>query len=194
MPLQQNSSAIKPLTLTAASTETKNSPGTDFADDTQYDLLSADDIVDTVRESLLVLTADLRVRKANRAFCRTFQVSPADTVGQLIYDLGNKQWGIPWLRRLLQEVCTEKTSFDDFEVEHCFPAIGRKFMVLNARRVRQPLGNTELILLAIEDVTEQRLAEGAKHTLETRYTSLVQNIRDHAIFMMDVSPARRRRE
>jgi PAS domain S-box-containing protein len=187
MPLQQNSSAIKPLTLTAASTGTKNSPGTDFADETQYDLLSADDIVDTVRESLLVLTADLRVRKANRAFCRTFQVSPADTVGQLIYDLGNKQWDIPWLRRLLQEVCTAKTSFDDFEVEHCFPAIGRKFMVLNARRVRQPLGKTELILLAIEDVTEQRLAEGAKHTLETRYTSLVQNIRDHAIFMMDVS-------
>jgi len=187
MPEQKDSSATEPAMFVAAATKSSPVPSGNSADDSQYDLLSADDIVDTVREPLLVLTADLTVRKANRAFCRTFQVSSDDTVGQLIYDLGNKQWDIPWLRRLLQEVCTEKTSFDDFEVEHCFPSIGRKFMVLNARRVRQPLGNAELILLAIEDVTEHRLAEGAKHAIETRYTSLVQNIRDHSIFMMDVS-------
>jgi PAS domain S-box-containing protein len=191
MPKQKDSSAIEPPALAAASKDPKTPSSGDnvdaAVDASQYDLLSADDIVDTVREPLLVLSADLTVRKANRAFCRAFRVSPDDTVGRLIYDLGNKQWDIPWLRRLLEEVCTEKTSFDDFEVEHCFPSIGRKFMVLNARRVRQPLGNTELILLAIEDVTESRLAERAKHALETRYTSLVQNIRDHSIFMMDVS-------
>lgn len=187
MPEPKDSSVIEPTTLATASNETKNSSSGNSADGSQYDLLSADDIVDTVREPILVLSADLTVRKANRAFCRTFRVSPDDTVGQLIYDLGNKQWDIPWLRQLLHEVCTEKRSFDDFEVEHCFPSIGRKFMVLNARRVRQPIGNSELILLAIEDVTEHRVAEAAKHAIETRYTSLVQNIRDHAIFMMDVS-------
>jgi PAS domain S-box-containing protein len=152
----------------------------------QYSLVNADSIVDTMREPLLVLSADLRVRKANRSFYRTFKVTPEQTVGQLIYDLGNQQWDIPWLRKLLEEVLPQDTAFDDFEVEHDFPAIGRKYMLLNARRICGKNNQTEFILLAIEDTTERRLAEEARREIESRYTSLVQNIKDHSIFMMDL--------
>lgn len=147
---------------------------------------SADSIMDTVREPLLVLSADLRVQKANRSFYRTFRVTPEETVGQLIYDLGNQQWDIPWLRKLLEEVLPKDSAFVDFEVDHVFPAIGRKFMLLNARRICGTDSQTEFILLAIEDTTERRLAEEAKREIESRYTSLVQNIKDHSIFMMDL--------
>jgi PAS domain S-box-containing protein len=151
--------------------------------------LSADSIVDTVREPLLVLSADLRVKKANRSFFLTFQVAPEETVGQLIYDLGNKQWDIPLLRELLEEVLPDNMAFDDFEVDHVFPGIGRKQMLLNARRIRGADNTSESILLAIEDVTARREAEEARRAIEDRYSSLVQNIRDHSIFMMDIDGA-----
>ncbi len=147
---------------------------------------SADSIVDTVREPLLVLSADLRVRKANRAFFRTFQVSPEETVGNLVYDLGNQQWDLPPLRKLLEEILLANTVFDDFEVDHVFPGIGRKSMLLNARRISHPDNSTESILLAIEDISARRAAEEERQSMENRYTSLVQNIRDHSIFMMDL--------
>jgi len=148
-------------------------------------LFSPDGILDTVREPLLVLGADLRVRKANRSFFRTFRVSPEETVGQLIYHLGNQQWDIPALRKLLEEILPDNTTFDDFEVDHVFPSIGHKYMLLNARRVSGAGNTTESILLAIEDITLRREAEEARGAIESRYTSLVQNIRDHSIFMMD---------
>ena len=154
--------------------------------DSQPLSFSADAIVDTVREPMLVLSADLRVRRANRSFYRTFRVTPEETVDRLVYDLGNQQWDIPWLRKLLEEVLPQDTAFDDFEVEHVFPAIGRKFMLLNARRICGKDNQTEFILLAIEDTTERRQAEEAKREIESRYTSLVQNIKDHSIFMMDL--------
>ena len=154
--------------------------------DSQPLSFSADSIVDTVREPMLVLNADLRVRRANRSFYRTFRVTPQETVGQLIYDLGNQQWDIPWLRKLLEEVLPKDSAFDDFEVEHVFPAIGRKFMLLNARRICGKDNLAEFILLAIEDTTERRLTEEARREIESRYTSLVQNIKDHSIFMMDL--------
>src|SRR4051794_7392667 len=153
--------------------------------DSQPLSFSADSIVDTVREPMLVLSADLRVRRANRSFYRTFQVTPEETVARLVYDLGNQQWDIPWLRKLLEEVLPQDTAFDDFEVEHDFPAIGRKYMLLNARRICGKDDQTEFILLAIEDTTERRRAEEARREVESRYTSLVQNIKDHSIFMMD---------
>ncbi|TVP76485.1 PAS domain S-box protein, partial [Thioalkalivibrio sp.] len=140
-------------------------------------------IVDTVREPLLVLDSHLRVQSANRSFYRTFRVSPQETEGQLLYDLGNRQWDIPRLHNLLEEVLSENTAFDDFELEHDFPDIGRKVMLLNARRLRQEEG--ERILLAIEDVTERRRAERERQEIETRFTALVKNIKDHSIFSLD---------
>ena len=120
----------------------------------------AQNIVDTVREPLVVLDDKLRVISANRSFYRTFDVTPETSENILLFDLGNRQWNIPELRELLEEVLPEKTSIEDFEVEHNFPAIGQKTMLLNARRIRSKTGATQ-ILLAIEDITERKVAEEA---------------------------------
>ena len=109
----------------------------------------------SVREPLMVLDADLKVIKANDAFYQTFNVKPEETEGTLIYDLGNRQWNIPRLRELLEHILPENTVFNDFEVEHEFEAIGRKIMFLNASRIYKKSNQTQLILLAIEDVTER---------------------------------------
>ncbi len=116
----------------------------------------ADNIVATVREPLVVLDADLRVILANRSFYSTFQVTPEDTEGKLVYNLGDRQWDIPRLRELLEDILLKNTSFDDFEVEHSFETIGYKAMLLNARRIYQKENRTRMILLAIEDITERR--------------------------------------
>ncbi|MBU1747173.1 MAG: PAS domain-containing protein [Chloroflexi bacterium] len=110
----------------------------------------AESIVTTVREPLLVLDEALNVVSANRAFYRAFQVQPAETLGHALYELGNGQWDIPALRRLLEEVLPQNTTFDDFEVIHEFEQIGRRTMRLNARRILGETGQTRLILLAIE--------------------------------------------
>jgi serine phosphatase RsbU (regulator of sigma subunit) len=117
----------------------------------------AQDIVDTVREPLLILDATLRVRSANRAFYQTFHVSPAETEGRPIYELGNGQWDIPDLRRLLEDIVPASSVFNDFELAHDFPAIGRRLMLLNARKLR-PGSHDELLVLAMEDVTDRRRA------------------------------------
>jgi PAS domain S-box-containing protein len=121
----------------------------------------AESIVETVREGLLVLDADLRVILANRSFYETFKVKPGETEGQLLYDLGDRQWDIPKLRELLEEILPTDTTFDNFEVEHKFKIIGRRVMNLNARRIYREIDETHLILLAIEDVTERKRAEQA---------------------------------
>jgi PAS domain S-box-containing protein len=107
----------------------------------------------------LVLDADLKIISANRNFYRTFKVTPGETIGSFIYDLGNKQWDIPKLRELLEEVLPEKEAFDDFEVEHNFQDIGHKIMLLNARQIYRKDIGAKMILLAIEDITERRLIE-----------------------------------
>jgi signal transduction histidine kinase len=117
------------------------------------------DILDTVREPLLVLDAEFRVTQANRAFFRTFRVAPEDTIGEVLFALGNGQWDIPPLRALLHDRLPLETQLYDFDVEHVFPDIGRKVMLLNARLVSQGPNVTRLILLAIEDVTERRSTE-----------------------------------
>ena len=114
----------------------------------------AQNIVDTVREPLLILDATLRVRSANRAFYQTFHVSPGETEGRLIYELGNGQWDIPDLRTLLEDIVPKSSVFDDFELEHTFPVIGRRVMLLNARKL-QAGHHGELLVLAMEDVTAQ---------------------------------------
>lgn len=118
-------------------------------------------IVETVREPLVVLDADLRVISANRSFYETFKVKPGETAGQLLYDLGNREWNIPKLRELLEEILPADTTFDNFEVEHKFETIGRRVMHLNARRLSRESAETHLILLAIEDVTERKRAQQA---------------------------------
>ncbi|MFP4417566.1 MAG: PAS domain S-box protein [Chitinispirillaceae bacterium] len=119
----------------------------------------AQNIIDTVREALIVLDEDLRVVSAGCSFYRQFQLRPDQTEGRLIYELGSGQWDIPDLRRLLETVVAEQTTVEDFEVRHHFETIGEKIMTLNARRVVREGEKPALILLAIEDVTEARRSE-----------------------------------
>ena len=95
----------------------------------------------------------------SRSFYEVFKVKPEETVGHLIYDLGNKQWDIPKLRELLENILPAKTVFDNYEVEHDFATIGLRTMLLNARQIRRSSGKERIILLAIEDITERKGAE-----------------------------------
>jgi two-component system CheB/CheR fusion protein len=119
----------------------------------------AESIINTVREPLIALDQDLRVVYVSRSFYEFFKVKPEETVGQLIYDLGNKQWDIPKLRELLETILPQKTTFDNYEVEHDFSTIGRRIMLLNARQIERVLGKERIILLAIEDITERKEIE-----------------------------------
>jgi PAS domain S-box-containing protein len=113
------------------------------------------DLVETVREGLLVLDSDLTIRFANRSFCATFAVVPEDAVGWRLYELGNGQWDIPELRSALETIISGGKSIEAFEVDRFFPSIGRRVMVLNARKVYRPGNRIQRILLAIEDITER---------------------------------------
>jgi len=119
----------------------------------------AESIVETVREPLVVLDTDLRIISVNHSFYQTFKVTPEDTEGKLIYDLGNRQWNISKLRVLLEEIIPRDNKFQNFEVDHEFPTIGHKIMLLNARRIIQKEIGSQLILLAIEDITEKMRLE-----------------------------------
>src|SRR5678816_4173635 len=132
----------------------------------------AQNIVDTVREPLLILDATLRVRSGNRAFYQTFQVSSAETENRLIYELGNGQWDIPDLRTLLEDIVPKSSVFNDFELEHTFPVIGRRVMLLNARKL-QAGRHGELLVLAMEDVTERKRAAEQQRTASAYARSLI---------------------
>jgi chemotaxis protein methyltransferase CheR/two-component system CheB/CheR fusion protein len=119
----------------------------------------ADCLINTVREPLISLDQNLRVVTVNRSFYDLFKVKPEQTIGQFIYDLGNKQWNIPKLRELLEKIIPEKNSFDNYEVEHDFAIIGNRTMLLNARQIEQEKGHKRAILLAIEDITERKKRE-----------------------------------
>ena len=116
-------------------------------------------IVETIREPLLVLDRDLRIVTASRSFYEFFKVKPEETVGQFIYDLGDKQWDISKLRELLETILPLQTAFDNYEVEHDFVTIGRRTLLLNARQIEREVGKERTILLAIEDITERKKYE-----------------------------------
>jgi PAS domain S-box-containing protein len=119
----------------------------------------AEEIVEIIREPLIVLSADLRIERANKAFYRIFQLAPEDTEGRLVYELDNNQWDISPLRHLLEDIVHRNSFFEDFAVEHEFPRIGLRSMSLNARQIVHHDRDLNRILLAIEDVTERKLAE-----------------------------------
>jgi PAS domain S-box-containing protein len=127
----------------------------------------------------------LHVLDTNESFYERFQVTREETVGQMIYELGNGQWDIPQLRELLKEVLPQNRTFEDFEVEYDFPLIGPKSMLLNARQVQKSHSAGEgLILLAIEDVTERQRAAARLLDSELRYRRLFETARD-AILILD---------
>lgn len=127
----------------------------------------AESIVETVRKPLVLLDKDLRVRMANRAFYLTFQVTKEETENAVLFSLGDGQWNIPTLRILLEELLSRDSQFQDFEVEHEFPVIGRRVMILNARCLYDGDSRAEMILLAFEDATERvRVAEALRKSEE----------------------------
>src|SRR3954469_9740242 len=140
------------------------------------------DIVETVREPLLMLDTTLRVRSANRAFYQTFKVSAEETEHRLIYELGNGQWDIPALRTLLEDVIPTSSVFNDFELEHTFPFIGRRVMLLNGRKLREG-SHAELLVLAMEDVTERRRSEADLKAIETYAQNIVDTVREPLLIL-----------
>jgi two-component system CheB/CheR fusion protein len=121
-------------------------------------------VVDTVREPFLILDENLEVISANRTFYSFFQSTKENTVGMRVYELGNGQWNETKLRILLEDILPKNTHFEDFKVEHEFPTIGRKIMILNARRIFTAHNDKPIMLLAMEDITKQvQLEEQLKH-------------------------------
>lgn len=112
-------------------------------------------VVDTLREPFLILDEQLRVLSANKTFYAVFQVTKKETEGELVYNLGDGQWNITKLKILLEDILPKNTFFEDFKVEHDFPKIGRKIMILNARRIHTAAEKKPIMLLAMEDVTKQ---------------------------------------
>ncbi|MBZ5603732.1 MAG: PAS domain S-box protein [Acidobacteriia bacterium] len=147
----------------------------------------ADGIVETVQHPLLILDSDLRVKRATRAFYSTFGVRPEETLERTIDDLGEGQWNIPELRRLLEQALIRDLPFRDFEVTHEFPQIGRRIMRLNARRLTD--ASRTVLLLAIEDVTDRQ------ESAEIQYRRLFESAKDGIVVLnspsgtvMDVNP------
>jgi PAS domain S-box-containing protein len=134
------------------------------------------DLVESVREGILVLAPDLTIRFANRSFCQTFSVAPRQTVGRNLSDIGDGQWDIPRLRSALETIIAGPETMEAFEVEYVFPTIGARTMLLNARKVYRPRNKVQQILLAIEDVTERVTLEREHSAAHERIAMLLQEL------------------
>lgn len=152
-----------------------------------------DHLFNTVREGLLVLDKNLRVKKANSSFCNMFQVKPGETEGRMLYELGNNQWDILDLRKLLGEVLPEKKTIKNYQIEHTFQNIGRRVILLNARQ----LDDVQLILLAFEDATERKQAirevRKSKDDLEKRVEKQTRQVRKLASRLTKIEEKERTR-
>jgi len=151
----------------------------------------SESIVNTVREPLIVMDQYLRVITASRSFYEFFRAEPKDTIGKLIYNLGNNQWNIPKLRELLETILPQKTSFDSYKVEHDFTNIGWRTMLLNARQIERTQSKDRIILLSIEDITERNeIQEGllkANKALEVLTSDLETAARVKSEFLANMS-------
>ncbi len=145
--------------------------------------LAASDIVETIPSALIILDRNLNITFANRAFYQTFRTDQSETLGCQIYDLGNRQWDIPALRTLLESVIPHRASVEGFEVEHVFPTIGRRTMLVNARKIFRPGEHDGFILLAIEDVSEERVARRESKRNWQLTQSIVDTIRDPLVVL-----------
>jgi diguanylate cyclase (GGDEF)-like protein/PAS domain S-box-containing protein len=125
----------------------------------------AENIVETVSKPLVVLDSDLKILTANHNFYESFDVTPEETIGKFIYDLGNRQWDIPKLRVLFEEILPLDTVFNNYEVEHDFPGIGRRTIMLNARQIFRKNIGLHMILLAMDDISEQRRLKAERSQL-----------------------------
>jgi diguanylate cyclase (GGDEF)-like protein/PAS domain S-box-containing protein len=144
--------------------------------DTEY----AENIVETVREPLVVLNSDLRILTANQSFYSTFKVKPEETIRNFIYDLGNRQWDIPKLRVLFEEILPHDTVINGYEVVHNFPGIGRKTILLNARQIFRKNIGSHIILLAMEDITDRKLGEVRISEVIRQQQAILDNIPNFA--------------
>lgn len=161
-------------------------PGVDFFDQLwEKSWTYIKTVVDVVREPVIILDQDLRVMAANDAFYETFQVKLKDTEGKIVYTLGNGQWDIPALRKLLNDILAHNTFFKGFQVAHEFPGIGRKVMILNGRQIyikeHDESGSfPPIILLAMEDVTEMMVVAETLAThndqIEARFVVCTQRL------------------
>jgi len=130
-------------------------------------------IVETIREPLLVLDEGLRIKTANTAYCDTFKIKRYDLEGHLIYEVDQKQWDIPALRKLLENILPEKSAFKNFEIKHTFAGIGERDLLLNACEMKRVNGEEKLILLAIEDITERKQHQTKETELLSKFRNLV---------------------
>jgi two-component system CheB/CheR fusion protein len=125
----------------------------------------------TIREAVIVLDRNLRVKNANTAFYQIFNVSEEETIGKLVHELGNRQWNIPKLRQMLEDIVNQGNSFHGFEVQHQFPHIGQKTMLINARSLPRE-NNHNLVLVAIEDISEHRHAQKLMEERESWFRNM----------------------
>jgi PAS domain-containing protein len=132
-------------------------------------------VIDTAHEPFLVLDSNLRVLSANRTFYRFFNVTKKDTETNLVYKLGDGQWNSPALRKLLEKILPKNSFFTGYQVDHAFPGIGRKILLLNARRIYTAKSQLPIMLLAMEDITKQKELEEKLRDYAVKLNAAVTN-------------------
>ena len=135
-------------------------------------------IFNTVRDAILILDENMKVLSANRSFFSIFKVDSANTIGALLYDLGNGQWNIPSLRMLLEDILPKNDTVDDYEIKHNFESIEHKTMLLKACKIVAKKNEPPIILLAIEDISERKRLEGLLTESEERFRRLFETASD----------------